>query len=301
MRILLADDSPHAQRMGERILREEGFDVVSVTDGETAMLRLADVDPDVVIADIFLPKRSGYELCRIVKTNPKHSHARVILTAGLLEPFDEEQARGVRFDAVLKKPFEASAMVEAVKPLAKAAGQSRQNRSAPDTPLPEPVPVPPEPAPDPAPAPPAPESRERRGLGLRGLFERKPTVIRVVPEMEPEPAPKAVERLDPAPQPRPQLVVKQPPPPPVEVPSRREEPSPRPAAAPPVAAGGPDSAIERYARQFLSKSAKQAPPPGPDPEAVRAAVTLALDAAMPAMVEEITRRVLAALDSTSNS
>ena len=45
-RILLADDSPHAQRMGERILREEGFEVVSLTDGDTALLRLADVDPD---------------------------------------------------------------------------------------------------------------------------------------------------------------------------------------------------------------------------------------------------------------
>ena len=48
-RILLADDSPHAQRMGERILREEGFEVISVTDGETAMVRLEDVNPDVIV------------------------------------------------------------------------------------------------------------------------------------------------------------------------------------------------------------------------------------------------------------
>ena len=81
--ILLADDSPHAQRMGERILKEEGYEVVSITDGETALLRLADVDPDLVIADVFLPGRSGFDLCRYVKTH--HRHARVILTAGLLE------------------------------------------------------------------------------------------------------------------------------------------------------------------------------------------------------------------------
>ena len=56
-RILLADDSPHAQRMGERILREEGFEVVTVTDGQTALMRLADVDPDVVFADVSLPRR----------------------------------------------------------------------------------------------------------------------------------------------------------------------------------------------------------------------------------------------------
>jgi len=66
--ILLADDSPHAQRMGERILREEGFAVVSLTDGETALLRMADVDPDLVIADVFLPGRNGFELCRESRT-----------------------------------------------------------------------------------------------------------------------------------------------------------------------------------------------------------------------------------------
>ena len=73
-RILLADDSPHAQRMGERILRDEGFEVVSVTDGETAMIRLSDVDPDLVLADAFLPRRSGLEICREVKTNPRFRH-----------------------------------------------------------------------------------------------------------------------------------------------------------------------------------------------------------------------------------
>jgi len=290
MRILLADDSPHAQRMGERILREEGFDVVSVTDGETALLRMADVDPDLVIADIFLPKRSGYDLCRFVKTTPKHSHVRVVLTAGLLEPFDEEQARGVHFDAVLKKPFEATAMLDLVKPLLNAAGAQRQAAPAPE-PLPAKVPAKPaaavvEPASDPVPAAPASESRERKGLGLRGLFDRKPTVIRVVPDMTDEPAPPL------PPPPKPQLVVKPAPPPPAT-----SAPAPAPAAATPAPGTGPDSAIERYARQFLSKSGKPEAPPA-DPEAVRAAVTLALDAAMPALIDEITKRVLAALDAS---
>ncbi len=90
-RILLADDSPHAQRMGERILREEGFEVVSLTDGETSLLRLADVDPDLILADVFLPGKSGIEICRHVKNDARLRHVRVGLTAGLLEPFDEEE------------------------------------------------------------------------------------------------------------------------------------------------------------------------------------------------------------------
>ena len=65
--ILLADDSPHAQRMGERILRDEGFSVASVTNGDTALLRMADVDPDLVIADVFLPGRNGFDICREIK------------------------------------------------------------------------------------------------------------------------------------------------------------------------------------------------------------------------------------------
>jgi len=120
-RVLLADDSPHAQRMGERILREEGFQVVSVTDGDTAFLRLADVDPDVIIADVYLPNRSGFELCRYVKSDPALKHTRVILTAGMLEDFNEEEARQAGCDAILKKPFEASMVVETMKPLMEAA------------------------------------------------------------------------------------------------------------------------------------------------------------------------------------
>ena len=127
-RILLADDSPHAQRMGERILREEGYEVVTVTDGQTALMRLADVDPDVVFADASLPRRSGYDICREIKGRPRHSHVRVILTAGLLESFDEVQASAVKCDAVLKKPFEASVMLDTVKPLVEAAAKDRAER-----------------------------------------------------------------------------------------------------------------------------------------------------------------------------
>lgn len=147
-RILLADDSPHAQRMGARILREEGFEVVSITEGETALLRLADVDPDLILADVFLPGKSGFDICRYVKSNPRHRHARVVLTAGMLEPFDEDEARRAGCDAILKKPFEASVVVETIRPLlheaAFARGLFAETVAAPEpaiaeAPLPPPV------------------------------------------------------------------------------------------------------------------------------------------------------------------
>ena len=124
-RILLADDSPHAQRMGERILSEEGFEVVTVSDGDSALVRLEDVDPDLVLADAIMPKRSGYELCQYVKISPRHRHTRVIITLGALEELDEAEVQRVRADAVLRKPFEASVLIEAARPLLEAAVRER--------------------------------------------------------------------------------------------------------------------------------------------------------------------------------
>jgi CheY-like chemotaxis protein len=173
--------------MGERILREEGFEVVSLTDGNAAMLRLADVDPDLILADVFLPGKSGFEICRHVKSQPRFKHVRVVLTAGLLEPFDEEEAKRAGCDGILKKPFEASKVVSTIDPLVKEAQLAR------------------------------------------GLFADQ---IAVAPLEPPKP----------------------------------ESPKPSEPVAPEI-----------------------------DPERIRAAITLALDAALPAMIQEITERVLIAL------
>jgi DNA-binding response OmpR family regulator len=126
--ILLADDSPHAQRMGEHILSGEGFKVECVASGEAAALRFRESNPDVVIADAQLPGLSGLDLCRYVKsTSP---HVRVILTAGSLEVLDEAAAHGAGCDAILRKPFEVSQVMAAVRPLAREAGEVRRMVSA---------------------------------------------------------------------------------------------------------------------------------------------------------------------------
>jgi len=128
-RILLVDDSPHAQRMGERILTEEGFEVVTVSNADSALIRLDDVDPDVVLADTVMPGRTGYEICQYLKMSPRHKHVRVILTAGVMETLDEAAVARVEADATLRKPFEATALIAAVKPLAELAAQARAELS----------------------------------------------------------------------------------------------------------------------------------------------------------------------------
>jgi CheY-like chemotaxis protein len=117
-RILLADDSPHAQRMGERILRAEGYEVITVSDGQTAMLRLKDSMPDLVIADVSMPFVTGYELCQFVKSSGEHPKTGVVLTVGAVEPLDVQRSESVLADGILKKPFEATLLLEAAERLA---------------------------------------------------------------------------------------------------------------------------------------------------------------------------------------
>lgn len=124
-RVLLADDSPHAQRIGARILIEEGFDVEIASDGREVYPALDRFLPDVVIVDVFLPTRSGFEICHWIKTHPRHKATRVVMTAGLLEPFNEAQAQATGCDAIIKKPFEASEVLRIIRPLAEAAQFSR--------------------------------------------------------------------------------------------------------------------------------------------------------------------------------
>ena len=130
-RILLADDSPHAQRMGERILRDEGYEVLTLSDGEAVLARLRDFDPDLLILKADLPPRSGYELCDAVKKNEFHKHVRVVLTSGALDQMNDDLVKQVGCDATLKKPFEASVMVEAIRPLLDAADRERMDNPRP--------------------------------------------------------------------------------------------------------------------------------------------------------------------------
>ena len=130
-RILLADHSPHAQRMGERILRDEGYEVATVTDGETALLRLKDLAPDLILADISLPSRNGYEVCEYVKTSGKFPQTRVILTAGPVTAYDEARAQSAGSDGFVRKPFEASVLLNTLQPLVeKPEAQARSQERA---------------------------------------------------------------------------------------------------------------------------------------------------------------------------
>jgi len=103
--ILVADDNSNIQKMVTLALKDQGINVVAVGNGEAAIRKLPDVLPDLVLADIFMPVRNGYEVCEYVKQDTRFSHIPVILLVGAFDPLDEREAQRVGAEGVLKKPF----------------------------------------------------------------------------------------------------------------------------------------------------------------------------------------------------
>ena len=113
-KILLADDSVTAQNMGRKILADAGYDVFTVNNGSAALKRISEVKPDLIVLDVYMPGYSGLEVCQRLKDAAETGHIPVLLTVGKLEPFKPEEARRVRADAHIVKPFEASELLTAI-------------------------------------------------------------------------------------------------------------------------------------------------------------------------------------------
>jgi CheY-like chemotaxis protein len=111
---LLADDSVTAQNMGRKILADAGYDVLTVNNGSAALKRVAESAPDLIILDVYMPGYSGLEVCQRLKDAGETAHIPVLLSVGKLEPFKPQEARRVRADAHIVKPFEASQLLTAI-------------------------------------------------------------------------------------------------------------------------------------------------------------------------------------------
>ncbi len=169
-RILVADDNSNIQKMVTLAFQDHGIEVVAVGNGEAAVRRLLDINPDVVLADVFMPVRNGYELCEFIKNDPKFSKVPVILLVGAFDPLDEAEARRVGADGILKKPFVPPdpliAMVTAV--MAKAP-KPEPKAAAPEIEIPKPPPPAPPPVMESFPEPTPEEEAYTFGTGRRSL------------------------------------------------------------------------------------------------------------------------------------
>jgi CheY-like chemotaxis protein len=155
-KILLADDSITIQKVIELTFSDEDFDVVTVGNGRLALEKLPEVRPDIVLCDIIMPEKDGYEVCEQVKSSPATAHIPVLLLTGAFEPFDQERAARAGYDGSLAKPFEPETLIAKVKDL--LARAPVRAATPPHAASPRPAAPPPSPAvlPFPRPASPSP-------------------------------------------------------------------------------------------------------------------------------------------------
>jgi CheY-like chemotaxis protein len=134
--LLLADDSITIQRVIELTFAEEDVKVLAVGDGKHAIDRIQNERPDIVLADVAMPERDGYEVAAFVKGNPQFAHIPVLLLTGAFEPIDEHRARTVGCDGVLVKPFEPQMVINRVKDLLAGKKPAGSTNTAPEPPTP---------------------------------------------------------------------------------------------------------------------------------------------------------------------
>ena len=252
--LLVADDSLTIRKVIGMVLALEDFRITAVDNGIDAIARAREMRPDLVIADVLMPGRSGYEVCETLKADPATASTPVLLLAGNFEPFDEARARAARADAHITKPFESQAFLDRVRNLlGLPAGQPMMPArpafaTAPPPTTSQPaVPRPSQPMASgaPRPSPPAPSPRwPRRG-------PRRPPGFR-----SPCPA-RPASRVRRAPRPRrwPECRARRR--------SPSDAPSPSPACPPPVPVAPPaPGGLPRPPQQYGGGTVPGAPRPG---------------------------------------
>jgi CheY-like chemotaxis protein len=116
-KLLLADDSVTIQKVIELTFADEDIEVIAVSNGAQA-ISIAPIErPDIVLADVGMPERDGYEVASFIKRTPGLSHVPVLLLTGAFEPIDEGRAKAAGCDGVLVKPFEPQMVISRVRDL----------------------------------------------------------------------------------------------------------------------------------------------------------------------------------------
>jgi CheY-like chemotaxis protein len=132
--VYFIDDSATMREVIKIAFRRENIDVVACHDGDTALARMSQQPPDVVISDVIMPGKDGYEVCQNIKHNPSTAATPVVLMSGVVNKQVAEKAFAVKADELIRKPFQPGDLIGRVKQLLNKAAKA----SAP-TPLPAPV------------------------------------------------------------------------------------------------------------------------------------------------------------------
>lgn len=121
LRVMIIDDSKTIRRTAETLLKKEGCDVVTATDGFEALAKIADHQPQIVFVDIMMPRLDGYQTCALIKNNQMFKSVPVIMLSSKDGLFDKARGRIVGSDQYLTKPFTRDELLAAIRKYVPAA------------------------------------------------------------------------------------------------------------------------------------------------------------------------------------
>ena len=116
-KILIADDEPSIVTAVEFLLRREGFEVEIARDGAEALERIESSRPDLVVLDVMMPQKSGYEVCRCIREREEWQHIKVIMLSAKGREAEVAKGMAIGADAYVTKPFSTRDLMARVKAL----------------------------------------------------------------------------------------------------------------------------------------------------------------------------------------
>ena len=121
-KILVVDDEPNIVLSLEFLMKQAGFQVRTASDGEAALAAVAAELPDLVLLDVMMPRKNGYEVCQAIRANPDCKGVRVIMLTAKGREVEREKGLALGADDYITKPFSTQEVVERVRELLAEAG-----------------------------------------------------------------------------------------------------------------------------------------------------------------------------------
>ncbi len=114
-RILLIEDYPATYEMIENLLEIEGYQTIIATDGNSGIDKAFSEEPDLILLDIMLPEMSGFEVCKLLKSNPKTGKIPIVIVSVRAAEENIKMAKEIGADDYLTKPFDPLKLIEVIK------------------------------------------------------------------------------------------------------------------------------------------------------------------------------------------
>lgn len=120
-KILIADDEPNIVISLEFLMKKEGFQVAIANDGEEALAKVDSFKPDLLLLDVMMPRKSGFEVCEALRADPSRAGLRIVMLTAKGRQTEVAKGLALGADAYITKPFSTKDLVAKVKSMLESA------------------------------------------------------------------------------------------------------------------------------------------------------------------------------------